>query len=81
MSLVDDGSLSRSTTARSVLGENLPLIDEAVTVEQLLAHRSGIRDYFGEEVERPITDYVYRRRKSRYATPPSGIGSQYDHRR
>jgi CubicO group peptidase (beta-lactamase class C family) len=58
MSLVDDGSLSLSTTARSVLGDDLPLIDKAVTVEHLLAHRSGIGDYFDEELERPITDYV-----------------------
>jgi hypothetical protein len=28
-----------------VLGADLPLIDDKVTVEQLLAHRSGIGDY------------------------------------
>ena len=38
--------LDLTTTARSVLGDDLPLIDDAVTVEQLLAHRSGIGDYF-----------------------------------
>jgi CubicO group peptidase (beta-lactamase class C family) len=58
MSLVQDGALSLSTTARSVLGGDLPLIDGAVTVEHLLAHRSGIEDYFDEELERPITDHV-----------------------
>jgi CubicO group peptidase (beta-lactamase class C family) len=45
MSLVQDGAISLSTTARSVLGGDLPLIDDAVTVEHLLAHRSGIGDY------------------------------------
>jgi CubicO group peptidase (beta-lactamase class C family) len=56
--LIEDGSLSWSTTAREVLGGDLPLIDDAVTVEQLLAHRSGIGDYMDEDIDRPITDYV-----------------------
>jgi CubicO group peptidase (beta-lactamase class C family) len=47
-----------ATTARSLLGGDLTLIDDRVTVEQLLAHRSGIGDYFDEEIERPISDYV-----------------------
>ena len=58
LSLVEQGLLELSTTARSVLGEDLPLIDDAVTVEQLLAHRSGIGDYFDEEVVESMTDYV-----------------------
>ncbi len=58
MTLIQEGRLSPTTTARSVLGADLPLIDDAVTVEQLLAHRSGIGDYFDEEIDRPITDYV-----------------------
>jgi CubicO group peptidase (beta-lactamase class C family) len=58
MSLIEESLLALSTTARSVLGEDLPLIDDAVTVESLLAHRSGIGDYFDEELERPITDHV-----------------------
>jgi CubicO group peptidase (beta-lactamase class C family) len=45
MSLVADGTLLLSTTARSVLGGDLPLIADDVTVEHLLAHRSGIGDY------------------------------------
>jgi CubicO group peptidase (beta-lactamase class C family) len=58
MSLVEDGALELTTTARSVLGEDLPLIDDAVTVEQLLAHRSGIGDYFDEDLPGEITDYL-----------------------
>ena len=49
MSMVERGELSLDTTARSVLGNDLPLIDDRVTVEQLLAHRSGIGDYFDED--------------------------------
>ena len=51
MSLVDDGTLKLSTPAREWLGADLPLIADDVTVEHLLAHRSGIGDYLDEEVE------------------------------
>ena len=57
MSLVEDGVLELETTARSLLGDDLPLIDDAVTVEQLLAHRSGIGDYLDED-DGEVTDYV-----------------------
>src|SRR5690349_1778146 len=46
--LLDAGTLELSTRARSVLGADLPLIDDAVTIEHLLAHRSGIGDYLDE---------------------------------
>ncbi len=58
MTLIEEGRISTTTTARSVLGDDLPLIDDGVTVEQLLAHRSGIGDYFDEDIDRPITDHV-----------------------
>jgi CubicO group peptidase (beta-lactamase class C family) len=58
VTLFEDGRLEPTTTARSVLGEDLSLIDDEVTVEQLLAHRSGIGDYFDEEAGFADTDYV-----------------------
>jgi len=58
VSLIEQGALRLSTTARSVLGRDLPLIADDVTVEQLLAHRSGIGDYLDEEAGHDITDYV-----------------------
>jgi CubicO group peptidase (beta-lactamase class C family) len=58
MSLIDDGTLKSSTTARSLLGRDLPLIDDAVTVEQLLAHRSGIGDYMDEDAIPSINDFT-----------------------
>jgi CubicO group peptidase (beta-lactamase class C family) len=57
-SLVEDGALAFSTTARSVLGDDLPLIRDDVTVEHLLAHRSGIGDYLDEEIELDLADYL-----------------------
>jgi CubicO group peptidase (beta-lactamase class C family) len=50
MRLVEDGLLSLSTRAREVLGADLPLIGDDVTVEHLLCHRSGIGDYLDEDV-------------------------------
>ena len=58
MRLVEDDVLDLSTTARSVLGADLPLIDERVTVEHLLAHRSGIGDYLDEELDLDFSDYL-----------------------
>jgi len=57
MRLVEEGTLDLSTTARSVLGADLPLVDERVTVEHLLAHRSGIGDYLDEELEIDLPEY------------------------
>ena len=58
ISLVEDGTLELTTTARSLLGDDLPLISDDVTVEHLLAHRSGIGDYLDEDAGGEITDYV-----------------------
>jgi CubicO group peptidase (beta-lactamase class C family) len=57
LSLVHDGALELSTTARSLLGKDLPLIADDVTVEHLLTHTSGIGDYLDEEADTEITDY------------------------
>ena len=58
VSLIVDRVLELSTTARSVLGSDLPLISDAVTVEHLLAHRSGIGDYLDEDAGHDIADYL-----------------------
>jgi CubicO group peptidase (beta-lactamase class C family) len=60
MGLVAAGALSLTTTARSVLGADLPLIPDDVTVEHLLTHTSGIGDYVDEETgELPLKVPVY----------------------
>lgn len=58
VSLVEDGTLTMDTPARSVLGSDLPLIADEVTVEQLLAHRSGIGDYLDEGSDYDVAGYV-----------------------
>jgi CubicO group peptidase (beta-lactamase class C family) len=57
-SLIEDGRLELGTTARSVLGRDLPLIGDDVTVEHLLAHRSGIGDYLDEEEGADVAEYL-----------------------
>lgn len=58
LSLVDDGVLSLDSRVREVLGDDLPLIADDVTLEHLLSHRSGIGDYLDEEAVASVTDYV-----------------------
>lgn len=57
MSLIEEGRIGLETTARSVLGDELPMIDDTVTIEQLMAHRSGIGDYLDED-ELEVSDYA-----------------------
>jgi len=58
VSLIERGVLEPGSTARSLLGPDLPLVGDDVTVEHLLAHRSGIGDYLDEEAGTDIADYV-----------------------
>lgn len=58
MRLVDDGRLRLDQPVRELLGDDLPLIDDAVTVEHLLTHTSGIGDYIDEEGDWDVADHV-----------------------
>ena len=58
VSLIEEGTLELATTARSLLGDDLPLVGDEVTVEHLLAHRSGIGDYVDEEAEPDLDEYL-----------------------
>jgi CubicO group peptidase (beta-lactamase class C family) len=58
VSLIEDDVLELTTTARSILGADLPLIDDEVTIEHLLSHRSGIGDYLDEETGYELNDYM-----------------------
>ncbi|MEH3089014.1 MAG: serine hydrolase [Microbacterium arborescens] len=57
MRLVEDGALALDTTARSILGDDLPLVDEAVTIEHLLGHTSGIGDYIDEDDDIELSEF------------------------
>ena len=55
MALVEAGELTLDSRARALLGSDLPMIDDEVTIEHLLGHRSGIGDYLDEETMGPIS--------------------------
>jgi CubicO group peptidase (beta-lactamase class C family) len=59
MRLVEDGALGLNDPVRPILGDDLPLVDDAVTIENLLTHTSGIGDYLDEDAEGEIDDYVF----------------------
>jgi CubicO group peptidase (beta-lactamase class C family) len=58
LSLVEDGTLDLTTTARSLLSDDLPLIADDVTIEHLLAHTSGIGDYLDEDQYDDLADHL-----------------------
>jgi CubicO group peptidase (beta-lactamase class C family) len=68
MRLVEEGQLELSTPARQVLGTDLPLIADDVTIEHLLSHQSGIGDYLDEDEldseEYPMPVSVHRLEKT-----------------
>lgn len=59
MRLVEDGVLGLRDPVRPILGEDLPLVDDAVRIEHLLTHTSGIGDYLDEDAGGDIDDYVF----------------------
>lgn len=58
MSLVESGAFTLDTTLRSVVLGDLPHVDEAVTIDHLLTHRSGVGDYLDESAGGDIDDHV-----------------------
>ena len=84
MASVEQGRLRLSTTARSLLGDDLLEIADDVTVEQLLGHRSGIGDYLDEGGSTPpstscrcrCTRSTPRRTTSSPGRPPDGLSRE-----
>lgn len=57
-SLIEEGRFDWTTSIREFLGEDLPPFGQAVTVQHLLGHTSGIGDYLDEESSRDIDEHV-----------------------
>jgi CubicO group peptidase (beta-lactamase class C family) len=58
MSLVESGAFTLDMTLRSVVQGDLPNVDEAVTIDHLLTHRSGVGDYLDEAAGGDIDDHA-----------------------
>lgn len=56
--LVADAVLAPDLRVRELLGDDLPLVDDRVTVRHLLEHTSGIGDYIDEDAGWRPDDYV-----------------------
>lgn len=56
LSLVADGTLTLATTARSLLGDDLPAIPDEVTVGHLMTHTSGLTDVIDDDADE--ADYL-----------------------
>ena len=69
VALVEYGDLGFDTTLTSLIGDALPLVDPAVTIEQLLGHTSGVGDYLDEEEEGDVEDRVLRCSADELETP------------
>ena len=78
VSLIESGALTFETDARGLLGEDLPLIDDDVTVRHLLTHTSGIGDYLDED-ELETSDYVLTRPVHTYLTTSDFLGDLDGH--
>ncbi len=58
VSLIESGDLGFDSRLRDITGDDFPLVDPAVTIEDLLGHRSGVGDYLDEEVLGDIDEHV-----------------------
>ncbi len=60
LSVVADGLLDLDAPVRGMLGDELPLVDDRVTLRMLLNHRSGIGDYFDQDTNADKLGYSMR---------------------
>jgi CubicO group peptidase (beta-lactamase class C family) len=58
MVLAEEGVVALDSPIRPALGGDLPMIDDRVTVEHLLSHRSGIGDYLDESTVTDWNEYL-----------------------
>ena len=79
VSLVADDLVRLDTRVRDLLGDDLPEIAGDVTVEHLLAHRSGIGDYFDEDLDFGPSDYVLTRPVHEFVTTDDYLPSLRGH--
>ncbi len=58
LSLVDAGLITLTTRVRTIVGDDIPSLDPAITVEHLLSHSSGLSDYLDDLDDWHPADYL-----------------------
>jgi len=58
LSLVDAGLITLTTRVRTIVEEDIPTLDPAITVEHLLSHSSGLSDYLDDLENWDPADYL-----------------------
>lgn len=58
VSLIEEGLLGFETSLGELVGDDLPNVDPAVTIEHLLGHTSGVGDYLDEDEIASSDDHV-----------------------
>lgn len=71
MALIEAGDLQLDMPVRAVLGADLALVDDRVTIEHLLAHRSGVGDYLDEDLPGDVDDHILGHRSAHTLKTPS----------
>jgi CubicO group peptidase (beta-lactamase class C family) len=67
--LVDQGLISLGTTVREIDREYTGFVDEQANIQHLLAHTSGIYDYYDEEIEQDFEHFSVEIPWSELGTP------------
>lgn len=58
-SLIEEGKFGLKTKAVSLLGDCFPELHSSITIEQLLAHTSGVGDHYDEdEIKEGVDDFI-----------------------
>ena len=58
-SLIEEGKIGMETKAASLIGERFSGLHPSITIEQLLAHTSGVGDHYDEdEIKEGVDDFI-----------------------
>ncbi len=72
LSLVAEGTMALDDPVRRWLGDDLPQIDDAVTLRQLLTHTSGVGEYLDDDAEGD--EYLLPGSMHAYTSPEDFVG-------
>lgn len=80
VSLIESGELEFETSLRELVGDQLPRVEPAVTIEHLLGHTSGVGDYLDEEQLGHVDDHILEVSAHTLETPDDYLPLLAEHR-